>query len=288
MHLIVGASGTLGTRIARRLVARGAVVRGVSRDVGTLETLRGLGVKPVLGDLKSSDWMPAALDGVRSLILSSHGLVPPTRKNHPGVVDDLGNRRIIDASVKAGVEHIVFVSAALVAGQPTLFTTAKQRVEAHLMSSGVGYSVVRPTVFIETHALLLLAEPLRAKGSVVFFGPGAASLNWVSADDVADYVVRTAVDLPRNRIDTIGGPDNLTRVEVLAIIEQSLGRNARRIHVPVSVMRVMRTVVGAVHPGMKYLLDMALAEAEAASGAPAAALDWTGPTAVTDVVERWV
>ena len=148
--------------------------------------------------------------------------------------------------------------------------------------------MIRPTVFIETHALLLLAEPLRAKGSVLFFGPGTASLNWVSAEDVADYVVRAAVDLPRNRIDTIGGPDNLTRLEVLAIIEQSLGKEARRTHVPVGMMRVMRTVVGAVHPGMKYLLDMALAEADAASGAPAAALDWTGPTAVADVVQRWV
>lgn len=287
MHLIVGASGTLGSRIARRLVARGVVVRGVSRDVGKLETLRSLGLSPVRGDLKTSDWMPAALEGVRTLILTSHGLVPPSRDNHPGIIDDLGNRRIIDAAIRAGVEHIVFVSAAPVAEQPTLFTTTKQSVEAYLKNSGVGHTVIRPTVFMETHALVLLAEPLRASGSVVFLGPGDAKLNWVSAEDVAEYVVRTSTEPPRNRIDTIGGPDNLSRLEVLAIIERSLGKIARRTHAPVSVMRVMRMVVGAVHPGMKYLLDMAVVEATANSGAPAQRLDWVGRTTVTDVVERW-
>ena len=287
MHLIVGASGTVGTRIARRLLARGDAVRAVSRDVSKLETLRRLGAIPIPGDLKSVEWMPAALAGVRSLILASHGLVPPTRDNHPGLIDDVGNRQMIDVAQQAGVQHVVFISAAPVAGKPTLFTTAKYRVEEYLKSSGVGYAVIRPTVFIETHAVLLLAEPLRAKGSALFFGPGTASLNWISADDVADYVVRTLDAPPRNRIDVIGGPDHLSRREVLAMIELLLGRKARLRQVPVSVMRVMSAVVGPFHPGMKYLLDMALAEATTSGGAAAPALDWTGPTTVADVIQRW-
>jgi uncharacterized protein YbjT (DUF2867 family) len=183
---------------------------------------------------------------------------------------------------------VVFVSVAPIAGQPTLFATTKHGVEAYLRSSGVGYNAIRPTVFIETHGVLLLAEPLRAKGAVVFFGPGSTQLNWVSAEDVAEYVARIAVEAPRNRIHTIGGPDNLSRLEVLARIEQALGKTARRTHVPISVMRVMRTVVGAVHPGMKYLLDMALVEAAANGSSSAQTLDWTGTTTVADVVKRWV
>jgi uncharacterized protein YbjT (DUF2867 family) len=286
MHLIVGASGTVGTRVVRRLLDRGDVVRGVSRDLSRLDTLRRLGAVPISGDLRSAAWMAVALEGVRSLILTSHGLVPPTRHNHPGLVDDAGNRRIIDAARQAGVERIVFISAAAVAGHPTLFTAAKHRVEDHLRSAGVSYSIIRPSVFIETHALLLIAEPLRAKGSVTFLGPGTAPLNWISADDVAEYVVR-AVDSPHNSVDVIGGPDHMSRRQVLAIIEKVLGRRARRTHVPVSVMRVMRTVVGSVHPGMRYLLDVALAETKARPEASPADLDWTGPTSVAEVIERW-
>lgn len=288
MHLIVGASGTVGSRVAQRLLARGDVVRAVSRDIKKLEELRRLGGVPMTGDLRSQRWMGAALEGVRSLILASHGLVPPTRDNHPGLVDDVGNRRIIDAARQAGVEHVVFVSAAPVAGQSTLFTTAKYRVEEYLKRSGLSCAAVRPTVFIETHALLLLAEPLRATGSVRFFGPGTAVLNWISADDVAEYVVRMVDAAPCHRVDAIGGPDNLSRRDVLEIVEQALGRRARRAHVPVAAMRVMRAVVGSFHPGMRYLLDMALAETKAHDGASGPLFDWTGPTAVSQVVQRWV
>jgi uncharacterized protein YbjT (DUF2867 family) len=288
MHLIVGASGTLGSRITRRLLARGDVVRAVSRDVSRLAGLRELGAVPIPGDLRSVDWMPAALEGVSSLILSSHGLVPPTRDNHPGVIDDVGNRRIIDAARQAGVQHIIMISAAPVAGGPTLFTTVKQRVEEHLQSSGTAYTVIQPTVFIETHAVLLIAEPLRDKGTVLFLGPGTATLNWISTDDVADHVVRASAAPPRNGIDVIGGSDNLSRREVLAVVEQLSGQVARRRHVPVSMLRVIGAAVGPFHPGMKYLLDMALAEATASGGAPAPALDWTGPTTVRDVIQRWV
>lgn len=230
--------------------------------------------------------MPTALEGVRSLILTSHGLVPPSRDNHPGIVDDLGNRRMIDAARQAGVERIVFISAAHIAGQQTLFTTAKHRVEEHLKSTGLRYSIIRPTVFIETHALLLMAEPLRAKGSVRLFGPGTTPLNWISADDVADYAVRAA-DAPRSGVDVIGGPDDLSRRQVLELIERVLGRTARRRHVPVNVMRVMRAVVGPIHPGMRYLLDMALAETRSRDGAASEALDWTGPKSVAEVVGDW-
>ena len=142
MHLIVGASGTAGGRIARRLVNRGDPVRVVSRDVSRLELLRSLGAVPIQGDLRSTEWMPAALEGVRTVLLTSHGLVPPTRDNHPGLIDDLGNRRMIDAALQAGVEHILFISVAPVAGQrATLFTALKHRVEDHLKSRGIGYTV---------------------------------------------------------------------------------------------------------------------------------------------------
>ena len=287
MHLIVGASGTVGTRVARRLLERGDAVRAVSRDIRRLEGLRRLGAVPIAGDLRSAAWMPGALEGVHGLILASHGLAPPSRDNHPGLIDDEGNRRIIDAARQAGVQRVVLLSVARIAGRPTLFEAVKRRAEEHLKGSGLPYAIVRPTVFIETHALLLLGEPLVAKGAVQFFGPGTATLNWISADDVADHVVRMLDVEPCERIDVIGGKDNLSRCEVLATIERVLGKRARRTHVPLPVLRVMRATVGPLHPGMRFLLDMALAEAAANGTTSPAPLDWTGPASVEDVIRRW-
>lgn len=288
MHLIIGASGSVGRRVARRLIDLGEPVRAVSRDISRLAELEQLGAEPIRGDLRSGEWIPAALKGVRSLVLASHGLVPPTRDNHPGLTDEIGNRRIIDAA--NGVDQIVFVSATVGANSPVLFGQVKHRIEEHLRTSGIAATIIRPTVFTETHALLLLGEPLRAKGSVQFFGPGTTPLNWISVEDVATFVVR-ALQEPslRNRTATIGGADTLSRLEVLTIIEQAIGRTARRRHLPVGVMRVMRFLAGPVHPGMHYLLDMALAEStipDQAGWAPQS-LDWTGPTTLSQVVENW-
>jgi uncharacterized protein YbjT (DUF2867 family) len=290
MNLILGASGTVGSRVGRSLLNRGEPVRVVSRSPSRLAELVRLGAEPVQGDLRTAGWMSAALEGVRSLVLSTHGLVPPTRDNHPGITDDKGNRAVMDAARRAGVEHVLFVSAMSGANPSSLFGQVKYRAEEYLKDSGLTYTIIRPTVFIETHAVRLLAEPLRESGSVRFFGPGTTVLNWISAEDVAAYIVRALHTAQlRNCTASIGGPDDLCRLEVLATIEQTLGRTARRTHVPVTVLRAMRLLAGPFHPGIRYLLDMALAEStmpDDPSWVPRA-LDWTGPTTVLQVVQRW-
>lgn len=291
MNLILGASGTVGSRVARRLLERGETVRVVSRDPSRLTDLTRRGALPVRGDLRATDWMPAALEGVKSLIMSTHGLVPPTRDNHPGIIDDAGNRRLIDAALQAGVQHIVFVSATSGANSPALFGQLKYRTEQYLRAvSGVAHTIIRPSVYIETHGLLLLAEPFRAKGSALFFGGGTTRLNWISADDVTQHIVDALEsNALRSRTTVIGGPDYLTRLEVLGIIEEALGRTARRRHVPVPAMRTIKFLVGGFHPGLRYLLDLAIAESailDEPAWAPRS-LDWTGPTTVREVVQRW-
>ncbi len=291
MLLIVGASGTVGSRLTRRLIARGDTVRAVSRSAGHLESLRSLGATAIEGDLRSESWMMAALDGVSTLVLTAHGLVPPSRDNHPGVIDGDGNRRIIDVARRAGVGHIVFVSASSGAGSPTLFGQVKYQTEKHLARCGVDYTIVRPTVYTETHALQLLAQPLREQGSVVLLGPGTTRVNWISADDVVAFIMQSiAPEWTRNQTSVIGGPDTMSRLEVLEAIERMLGVKARRRQVPLALLKGVKSLAGPIHPGIRYLLDMVIAESTQPHDAMWAPqnLDWTGPTTVTNVLDRWV
>ena len=291
MLLIVGASGTVGSRLTRRLLERGDSVRAVSRNARHLESLRSLGATAIEGDLRSESWMKSALDGVSTLVLAAHGLVPPSRQNHPGVVDGEGSRRMIDVAQRARVGHIVFVSASSGAGSPTLFGRVKYQTEQHLERCGVDYTIVRPTVYTETHALQLLAKPLREQGSVVLLGSGTTRVNWISADDVVTYILQAiGSGQPRNRTSVIGGPDTMSRLEVLASIERMLGVTARRRHVPLALLKGIKSLAGPFHPGIRYLLDMVVVESTQPNDdmwAPRA-LDWTGSTTVADVIERWM
>jgi uncharacterized protein YbjT (DUF2867 family) len=328
MHLVVGASGQAGSAVVQRLLDRGEGVRAVSRDPQRLEAARSRGAETVRGDLLEERWMEAALDGVDVLVIASQGLYPPSRRNHPGRSDRLGIPRLLDAASKNGVKHAMFISAdGAGPGASTLFMRLKYELEIRIRDTGLPHTIVRPTVFMENHVLLLMGEPLRAGGKVQFFGKGTTPLNWISAGDVADYIVGAILETgPSNEAVRLEGPDTLTRLQVLEILERRLGVQATRSHVPVGMIRVMRAVMGPVHPGFRYLLDLTLAEATAASAGAASATgspalttspsssasvlsaapltdgsapssqrcaphstgpSWQGPTTVEEVVERW-
>ncbi len=291
MHLILGASGQLGSRVARRLLDAGEPVRAVSRDPQRLEALAARGAEVLQGDLLERDWMPAALNGVRSVVLAAHGLLPPSRKNHPAAVDGIGTRHLLDQAARSGVERVVHVSAAGGKGPNTSFMKVKRETEGHLRASGLPHTILRPTVFMENHALVLMGEPLRDTGTVTLFGRGATPVNWISAADVADRVVEALgdMDAPDATLE-IGGPQVRSRLEVLAILEEALGRTAKRRHAPVAVVRILRGIVGPFHPGMRHLLELVLEEETRPESVPLdpARFQWIGPTRVEEVVERWV
>jgi uncharacterized protein YbjT (DUF2867 family) len=290
LNLVVGASGALGSRVARRLLAEGGRVRAASRDPARLAPLAELGAEPVRLDLLEPEGFAAALDGVAHVVIASHGLVPPSRRNTPAAVDGEAARRLIDAAAAAGVRRVVFVSVANADREVTVFARVKRATERHLERAGVPWTVLRPSVFVENHALVLLGEPLRAGKPVPFFGAGSEPLNWISADDVAADVVYVLGDpATAGTVRELRGVDRMSRRDALALLERALGRTARRQHLPVGVVRVARGVSGLLHPGVHALLDMVVHEI-ARGGDPAdeaERADVVGPTRVADVVAAW-
>ena len=291
VHLIVGASGVLGSRVAGRLLDAGERVRVVSRDPERVSELVARGAEAVRGDLLDHDWFADALRDVGRVVIASHGLVPPSRRNTPAAVDGIGSRGLIDAAAAAGVHQVVYVSAAGAAHERTVFGRVKRDSERHLASSGVPWTVVRPSVFPENHALMLMGEPLRAGKAVPFFGRGTEKLNWISASDVADDIVRVLQDATTlGAVRELRGVDHRSRSEVLGILEHELGVRAKRQHLPLPVVKVARSVTRLVHPGVAVLLDMAIEEIERGGDPPdeTERATWVGTTTVEEVVRAWV
>ncbi len=130
MNLIIGASGKLGGRIARRLLDNGQEVGAVSRNPEKLATLQSKDAKTIRGDLRDPSWMDDVLKGVRNLFIASHGLIPPSRTNNMDTVDDTGNRNLIDAAKRTGVERVFFSSAYFAKPDaPARFGRIKYKIE---------------------------------------------------------------------------------------------------------------------------------------------------------------
>ena len=260
MHLIVGGTGTLGSAIARRLLAAGEPVRVMTRTPARASRLAAEGAQVVRGDLLDRDSLAAACRGAETVVAAAHSLFGRGRSASVHV-DGEGQRALVDAAAAAGARHFVYTSVQDYgpAYLEVPFFRIKREVEAHLAASGLRHTVLRPTAFLETHAHLLIGEPILRGRRVMLFGRGERPRNFVAADDVARFAVRALED-PSLAGETlaVGGPGNPTHRDVVRLYEQISGRTAKVTHLPLGLLRAVSRLVRRAHPGLGQALQLGL------------------------------
>ncbi len=284
--LVVGATGALGSVVAGKLSAAGRNVRAGSRNPDRIEQSH---VHPVRVDIRNPEQVQEAVTGAQVVVSSLHGLAPPTRNNHPGIVDGTGVKALIGRARDAGIEHFVLISAqGAAADGPSRFLRLKHESEVALRASGIGYTILRPPAFMEVHALRFMGEPMRAGKPVPFVGSGHVPIEWISTRDVSDAVVESIGNASRrNTTIALKGAETMSRLEALEVLEEALGREARRRHLPRSVATVMKSVGGLLNPGLGYLLEMALAEGRPPGTSTPPDMEIRGIVTLGEVAAAW-
>jgi uncharacterized protein YbjT (DUF2867 family) len=259
MILIIGATGHLGGHVARQLLAQGHTVRAMTREPTRAHSLRAAGAEVVRGDLRDPDSLRAAMRGVLAVVSASHAMLG-ARRNASSRVDDEGQRALIDAAKDAGGAHFVYTSVlGASATHPVDFWRTKERIERYLIASGLAYTIIRPAAFMEVHAYELIGKAVLAGKAAVLFGPGTNPKNFVAAADVAALIGRAigAGELRRETVE-IGGPENLSSRQVVAVFERMTGTPARVVHLPLPVLRAVSRVARPIHPGVGRILQAAI------------------------------
>jgi uncharacterized protein YbjT (DUF2867 family) len=256
MILIVGASGKLGGQVARRLLALGIPVRALSRVPARLHELRALGAEVMAADLRDSATLGSACQGVEKVLAAAHAFTGGGT-NSMSRVDEAGNRALIDAAKAAGVSHFVFTSACTGPDDPVDFFRVKYAIEQYLRASGVPFTILRPGAFMEDHAERI-GRPVMEKGWTVVFGRGQGLANYVAMRDVAEVATMVIRDPPRGDIVWVGGPENLSAIDVVRTYERVAGRTARVYHVPEPVLRVVAQSVGPLLPVVRRIVTAGL------------------------------
>jgi NADH dehydrogenase len=229
----------------------------MTRIVSKADELKTLGARPVRGDLTDPESLEFAMRGARAIVLSAHSLLGRGTEASE-LVDDEGHRTIIDRAKDTGVEHIIYTSVVGAASNhPIDFWRTKARIEKHLQESGITFTIVRATAFMETHAYLLVGKPVIEGKRVMLFGKGRNPRNFVAAEDVAKVIVG-ALRIPslRGTIIEVGGPQNLTTREIVETFERVSGKKAKVGHIPLSVARAMSGVIKPMHPGISRVMKL--------------------------------
>ena len=236
MILVAGASSQPGQKLIPILVAKGYHIRALTRDPRKLDFARSLGVEVIEGDIRQPDTLLRACEGAEAVVSS----VTAVGENLIREVDEAGNRSLMESAQGSGVKRFVFVSAYGAArNNPVDFFRSKFWTEEYLKSLQMEYSVLRPTAFMETWCRRIGGQVLNDR-PVTIFGNGRNPINFISAEDVAKFIV-LALEDPRlrNQTLTIGGPQNLTFEEVVAIYERLSCKKAHKAYTPAWQMQLL-------------------------------------------------
>jgi NADH dehydrogenase len=220
--LVIGATGLLGHEICRRLTEAGRRGRGLVRATSARARraeLERLGVELVEGDLKDAPSLVHACTGAQSVISTASS----TFSRQPGdsieSVDQQGQMALVEAARQAGVEHFVFVSFRENPNIQYPLTAAKRAVEQTLKASGMAYTILQASYFMEIWLTPALGFDV-ANGKVRLYGDGSNPISWISYRDVARAAV-FAVTEPTalNMVVELGGPQALSPREVTRMFE---------------------------------------------------------------------
>jgi NADH dehydrogenase len=253
--LVVGGTGTLGTLVTQRLLETGHRVRVMTRTQSKADDLKKRGALIVKGDLRDPESLEFALRGVTTVVSATHSILGKG-ETASELIDDEGQRSLIDNAKNAGVTNFIFISvfgAAL--DHPVDFWRIKAGIERYLRSSGMEFTIIRPTAFMEMHAYELIGKAVVTGKRVPLFGGGKNPRNFVAAADVAELVVKAVDDFGlRGDVLEIGGPENLSGRQVVAAFERASGKKAKVSSVPLAVLRAASLAMSKVHPGVSRII----------------------------------
>jgi uncharacterized protein YbjT (DUF2867 family) len=253
--LLIGGTGLLGGAVAEGLAARGEPVRALVRDGKRVARLRELGFELVVGDLRDRHTLERLLRDVRAVVTTAQG-DPLSRKKPLRQIDGAANQQLIATARRMHVEHFVFVSA-LKADQGAASVPQldyKYMAEQALQSSGMGYTIIRPSSFQETFGdgFAPFKRIIERTGIGITMGSGRGRQSFVAISDVARAAV-LALDHPkaRDEIVPVGGPEDLCYRDAYARIARVTGRRVTIVAIPRPLLAIGGLLAAPLLPELR-------------------------------------
>ena len=256
--LVAGASGQLGSAIARTLIASGVPVRALARTRERIERLTpGADIAAV--DMRDLPELTAACRGVDQIVATANnfmgrGPASPTR------LDLSAYQNLCAAARNARVRRLIYVSTPAAAqDSPVDFFRVKWYIEDAIRRSGVPFVMLRPTAFMDIWIDQIFARGIREKGIATIFGEGSRVANYIAIEDVAGFALQivSRPEIVNESID-VGGPSNLSQNDLVTLIEARLRSSGKRRHVPVAALRLLPPLIRPFDEVTARLMTMGL------------------------------
>lgn len=194
--VVIGGTGLIGTKVVNQLRRKGHQVIAASPNTG-INTITGEGLAEAMKDT----------DTVIDLANS-----PSFEDNAVMEFFQTAGRNLLGAEINAGVKHHVALSIVGVDIMQNIgYMRAKKVQEDLIKQSGVPYTIIRSTQFLE---FLKGIADQATQGNEVHLSD--VKFQPIASDDVATFVTKYALAAPINGKVEIAGPERFDMYEIVA------------------------------------------------------------------------
>lgn len=242
--LLAGATGYLGSYIARELQKRGYHVRVVARSPKKLKQANIEANEVLEAEVTQPESIKGCCKNV-DVIISTVGITRQRDELTYMDVDYQANLNLLLEAKQSGVNKFVYVSVLNGDKLKHLkICEAKEKFVKQLKESGLDYCVVRPNGFFSDMSEFY---NMAKKGRIYLFGSGELKANPIHGEDLAIVCV-DAIEKPDKEIE-VGGPETLTQNEFAITAFKVLGKKQKITHIPdfirIIILKMVRTFTGS-------------------------------------------
>jgi uncharacterized protein YbjT (DUF2867 family) len=232
IFVVAGATGHVGSVVARELLAAGHRVRAIVRSVEKAKALAGQGAEVLAGELSDVSFLTRALRGADGGFL----LLPPPANDAPDVraLQDRVAHAEAAAVAESGVRHVVLLSS-WGAEKPsgTGPIVGLHVLEEALKKTGAISTFLRAGSFTEN--LLHMLPAAQHQGILPNFFPPEHKLASIATRDIAAAAVRALLAPPAaTQVVYVLGTHEYSAVDQAAYLSKKLGKEIMLLNLPVS------------------------------------------------------
>lgn len=218
--LVTGAAGHLGQRVLAHLLNTHKIsashIVAATRRPEKLSDLVAQGIQVRKADFDDPASLTTAFTGIdRLLLISTDAFDRPGHRLSQ-------HKAAIDAARASGVKHLVYTS--MPKPDDTLIPFAPDHLgtEQALASSGLGWTILRNSWYMET---LFYTSPSALAAGKWFSSAGTGRVGYVSREDCARAAAAALASTNTQNVRyDITGPRTLTIAEVVAAVSQAVGK----------------------------------------------------------------
>ena len=264
---MTGASGYMGGQVAEYLLARSVPIRVLVRSEEKGRAFAAKGAEVAVGNLQDAESLKKAAEGIYGVYhIGAVYREAGFPEEYFFDVNAEGTRRMLDASIQAGVQRFVHCSTGGVLGHIAnppgndktpyapgdMYQRSKTEAEKialeYFRSGKIRGAVIRPAMVFgpgDTRHLKLFR--MIAKGTFFYVGKGDADVHFIDIRDlVRSFVLAMEHEEINAEIYSIPGREVRKLHEAVSIIAKELGVVEPWLHLPVKPMQWLGSLCEAI------------------------------------------